>query len=155
MSDLIGNWEDRVPSDGIRWIRQRMNWNSSTNVQFYGTLPSKNVNQIKLLFRMEQKRFNYGLVTSTSLPILDIIHGYSLGTVTFKAVKWACNICSTRDILTNQKWIISYKDANYNRMNLYHFYLGCLPVIMWFLFGEVSSSSGCLGWATLFYCGTP
>ena len=21
--------------------------------------------------------------------------------------------------------------------------------------GEVSSSSGCLGWATLFYCGTP
>ena len=24
-----------------------------------------------------------------------------------------------------------------------------------FLFGEVSSSSGCLGWATLFYCGTP
>ena len=28
-------------------------------------------------------------------------------------------------------------------------------VIMWFLFGEVSSSSGCLGWATLFYCGTP
>ena len=34
--------------------------------------------------------------------------------------------------------------------------LNCrLPVIMWFLFGEVSSSSGCLGWATLFYCGTP
>ena len=31
----------------------------------------------------------------------------------------------------------------------------CFPVIMWFLFGEVSSSSGCLGWATLFYCGTP
>ena len=31
----------------------------------------------------------------------------------------------------------------------------CLPVIMWFLFGEVSSFSGCLGWATLFYCGTP
>ena len=30
-----------------------------------------------------------------------------------------------------------------------------LPVIIWFLFGEVSSSSGCLGWATLFYCGTP
>ena len=30
-----------------------------------------------------------------------------------------------------------------------------LPVIMWFLFREVSSSSGCLGWATLFYCGTP
>ena len=27
------------------------------------------------------------------------------------------------------------------------------PVIMWFLFGEVSSSSGCLGWAMLFYCG--
>ena len=26
---------------------------------------------------------------------------------------------------------------------------------MWFLFGEVSSSSGCLVWATLFYCGTP
>ena len=26
---------------------------------------------------------------------------------------------------------------------------------MWFLFGEVSSSSGCLGWATLFYCGIP
>ena len=26
----------------------------------------------------------------------------------------------------------------------------CLPVIMWFLFGEVSSSSWCLGWATLF-----
>ena len=31
----------------------------------------------------------------------------------------------------------------------------CLPVIMWFLFGEVSSSSGCFGWATLFYCCTP
>ena len=31
----------------------------------------------------------------------------------------------------------------------------CLPVIMWFLFGEVSSSSRCLGWATLFYCDTP
>ena len=30
-----------------------------------------------------------------------------------------------------------------------------LLVIMWFLFGEVSSSSGCLGWAALFYCGTP
>ena len=28
-----------------------------------------------------------------------------------------------------------------------------IPVIMWFLFGEVSS--GCLGWATLLYCGTP
>ena len=26
---------------------------------------------------------------------------------------------------------------------------------MCFLFGEVSSSSGCLGWATLFDCGTP
>ena len=32
---------------------------------------------------------------------------------------------------------------------------GCLPVIMWFLFGEVFSPSGCLGWATLFYYGTP
>ena len=31
----------------------------------------------------------------------------------------------------------------------------CLSVIMWFLFGEVSTSSGCLGWVTLFYCGTP
>ena len=30
-----------------------------------------------------------------------------------------------------------------------------LLVIMWFLFEEVSSSSGCLGWAALFYCGTP
>ena len=30
-----------------------------------------------------------------------------------------------------------------------------LLVIMWFLFGEVSSSSGYLGWAALFYCGTP
>ena len=30
-----------------------------------------------------------------------------------------------------------------------------IPVIMWFLFGEVSSSSGCLGWAMLFYCDTP
>ena len=28
-------------------------------------------------------------------------------------------------------------------------------VIMWFLFGVVSSSSGCLRWATLFNCGTP
>ena len=26
---------------------------------------------------------------------------------------------------------------------------------VWFLFGEVSSSSGYLGWAALFYCGTP
>ena len=30
-----------------------------------------------------------------------------------------------------------------------------LLVIMWFLFGVVSSSSGCLGWAALFHCGTP
>ena len=30
-----------------------------------------------------------------------------------------------------------------------------LLVIMWFLFGGVSSSSWCLGWAALFYCGTP
>ena len=30
-----------------------------------------------------------------------------------------------------------------------------LRIFLWFLFGEVSSSSGCLGWATLFYCGTP
>ena len=30
-----------------------------------------------------------------------------------------------------------------------------LLVIVWFLFGEVSSSSGCLGCAALFYCGTP
>ena len=28
-------------------------------------------------------------------------------------------------------------------------------ILNMFLFGEVSSSSGCLGWATLFYCGTP
>ena len=26
---------------------------------------------------------------------------------------------------------------------------------MWFMYGEVSSSSGCLGWAALFYCATP
>ena len=26
---------------------------------------------------------------------------------------------------------------------------------MWFLFEEVSSSSWCLEWAALFYCGTP
>ena len=26
---------------------------------------------------------------------------------------------------------------------------------MWFLFGEVSSSSGCLGWATLFIVALP
>ena len=26
---------------------------------------------------------------------------------------------------------------------------------MWFLLGEVSSSSGCLGWAALLYFGTP
>ena len=31
----------------------------------------------------------------------------------------------------------------------------CLPVIMWFLFGEVSSSSGCLRLATLLYRDTP
>ena len=30
-----------------------------------------------------------------------------------------------------------------------------LSDIVWFLFGEVSSSSGCLGWAEPFYCGTP
>ena len=29
----------------------------------------------------------------------------------------------------------------------------CTCVIMWFLFGKVSSSSGCLGWAALFYWG--
>ena len=33
--------------------------------------------------------------------------------------------------------------------------LGSSFIIMWFLFGEVSSSSGCFGWAALFYCGTP
>ena len=31
----------------------------------------------------------------------------------------------------------------------------CVPVIMRFQFGEVSSSSECLGWATLFYCDFP
>ena len=30
-----------------------------------------------------------------------------------------------------------------------------LLVIMWFLFEEVTASSWCLGWAALFYCGTP
>ena len=30
-----------------------------------------------------------------------------------------------------------------------------LLVIMWLLYGGVSSSSRCLGWAALFYCGTP
>ena len=30
-----------------------------------------------------------------------------------------------------------------------------LLVIIWFLFREVSLSSECLGWAVLFYCGTP
>ena len=30
-----------------------------------------------------------------------------------------------------------------------------LTCFMWFLFGEVSSSSGCLGCAALFYCDTP
>ena len=30
-----------------------------------------------------------------------------------------------------------------------------LLAIIWFLFGEVSSSSWCLGWAALFYCCTP
>ena len=30
-----------------------------------------------------------------------------------------------------------------------------LFVIVWLLFAEVSSSAGCLGWASLFYCGTP
>ena len=33
--------------------------------------------------------------------------------------------------------------------------LSAIVVIMLFLFGEVSSSSGCLGLAALFYCGTP
>ena len=28
-------------------------------------------------------------------------------------------------------------------------------VYLWFLFGEVSPSSWCLGWVALFYCGTP
>ena len=41
------------------------------------------------------------------------------------------------------------------RKSYFIFVCCCLLVIMWFLFGEVSSSSGCLGWATLFYCGTP
>ena len=31
----------------------------------------------------------------------------------------------------------------------------CLLVVVWFLFGEFSSSSGYLGWAALFYCDTP
>ena len=30
-----------------------------------------------------------------------------------------------------------------------------LYIIVWFLFSEVSSSSGCLGCAALFSCGTP
>ena len=36
--------------------------------------------------------------------------------------------------------------------------LTCLLLITCYYvvsFGEVSSSSGCFGWATLFYCGTP
>ena len=33
--------------------------------------------------------------------------------------------------------------------------LSAMVYCMWFLFGEVSSSTGCLGWATLYYCGTP
>ena len=35
-------------------------------------------------------------------------------------------------------------------------YVVCYRIllIIWFLFGDVSSSSGCLGWAALFYCGT-
>ena len=37
------------------------------------------------------------------------------------------------------------------RANLSAFVYLCMR----FLFGKVSSSSGCLGWATLFYCGTP
>ena len=31
----------------------------------------------------------------------------------------------------------------------------CSLVIIWFLFGEVSSSSGCLGWATFFIVALP
>ena len=43
-----------------------------------------------------------------------------------------------------------------NGMILFFPSLACYRslAIIWFLFGEVSSSSWCLGWAAIFYCGT-
>ena len=44
--------------------------------------------------------------------------------------------------------------ANLSAIVYLYIYIYIYYIIMWFLFGEVSSSCGCLGWATLFYCGT-
>ena len=48
-----------------------------------------------------------------------------------------------------RSWIIT--SVGEERANL----SAVVLVIMWFLIGKVSSSFGCLGWATLFYCDTP
>ena len=48
-----------------------------------------------------------------------------------------------------RSWIIT--SVREERANL----SAVVLVIMWFLIGKVSSSSGCWGWATLFYCDTP
>ena len=56
---------------------------------------------------------------------------------------------------------ILYSIVSYLRINYLHlgressFVCYCLLVIILFLFGEVSSSSWCLGWAALFYRGSP
>ena len=45
---------------------------------------------------------------------------------------------------------VGEENANLSAIVYYTNLITC----MWFLFGEVSSSSGCLGWLALFYCGT-
>ena len=54
----------------------------------------------------------------------------------------------------NVKWYLQENP----RQNLTSAHNEMFETSLWenmFLFGEVSSSSGCLRWATLFYCGTP
>ena len=52
--------------------------------------------------------------------------------------------------ICKRKWI-SYLGWERERELIYLLLLTCNYVVS---VGEVSSSSGCLGWATLFYCGT-
>ena len=65
----------------------------------------------------------------------------------FKKMKFSENVPANNCI---QKPAIDVKFCKFTLMHKKNF-----NVVMWFLIGEVSTSSGCLRWATLFYCGTP
>ena len=67
----------------------------------------------------------------------EFSHTYAVKTFCIVSALSLSSLCSLHLV------IISY---HFHRMQHRWF----LPLIMWFLFGEASSSSGCLGWATLF-----